>query len=95
VRTTEVHGGEAQGAVPSTHPRAADTKVTDAGVNPRGTGPPAGPATATDVGAPVEAEGEVVVDEEIVEERELAVWLQPAATTTSAAIQTVPVRSGR
>ncbi len=39
----DVHGGFAQGAVPSTQPSDALTNVADRGRKPAGTGPPAGP----------------------------------------------------
>lgn len=39
-----MHGLCAHGAVPSTHPVEAATKVADTGTNLGGTGPPAGPA---------------------------------------------------
>jgi hypothetical protein len=51
VRSNEVHGGEAHGAVPSTQPVLSDTKVTETGVKPLGTGPPGGPAWGTVVTA--------------------------------------------
>src|SRR5215472_2846142 len=48
VRTIEVHGACAHGAVPSTNASSGDTHVTDVAANPAGTGPagvrPAGPA---------------------------------------------------
>jgi hypothetical protein len=44
VRTIEVHGWTAHGAVPRTQPSLADTKVIDTGSNPGGTGPPAAAA---------------------------------------------------
>ncbi|MGH3300726.1 MAG: hypothetical protein ACRDOK_03405 [Streptosporangiaceae bacterium] len=47
VRTIEVHGWTAHGAVPRTQPSVADTKVIDTGSNPGGTGPPAGAAGET------------------------------------------------
>ncbi|MGN6607591.1 MAG: hypothetical protein ACTHMS_11365 [Jatrophihabitans sp.] len=43
VRTIEVQGPCEHGAVPSTHPSLGETKVTEVGVKPVGTGPPAGP----------------------------------------------------
>ena len=53
VRTTDVHGGVEQGAVPSTKPSAAESKVTDAGTKPLGTGPSGGPETGGGAGAAV------------------------------------------
>ncbi|HET9733167.1 MAG TPA: hypothetical protein VFP54_10875 [Acidimicrobiales bacterium] len=59
MRTTEVHGAVAHGAVPSTQPRVAETKVTDCGRKPAGTGPPGGPVTV------VEVEGAVLAVEAV------------------------------
>ena len=42
VRTTDVHGACAHGAVPSTNASSADTNVTDVAANRAGTGPPEG-----------------------------------------------------
>jgi hypothetical protein len=61
VRTTEVHGGSLQGAVPSTQPSRSLTKVTLTAANPAGTGPPAGPDRAAGDGA--EEELPAVVEE--------------------------------
>lgn len=54
MRTIEVHGAEAQAAVPNAHHSVRLVEVNDTGVKPAGTGPPAGPGT------PVVA-GEVVL----------------------------------
>jgi hypothetical protein len=71
VRTIEVHGWAAHGAVPSTQPSLADTNVIDTGSNPGGTGPPAGPAGpagdaaaagAASAGVPVVADAAAVAD---------------------------------
>lgn len=51
VRTMEVHGGCAHGAVPSTQPCAALMKLVEYALNPDGTGPPDGPTGTT--GEPV------------------------------------------
>lgn len=51
VRTMEVHGGCAHGAVPSTQPDAALMKLVEYTLNPDGTGPPDGPTGAA--GEPV------------------------------------------
>src|SRR5438094_7297095 len=51
VRTIDVHGGDGQRALPSTHPFDGDTNVTLAARNPGGTGPPGGPWKAVDRGA--------------------------------------------
>ena len=51
MRTIEVHGDEAHGALPNTQPFDGDTKVTLAGRNPGGTGPPGGPWKAVGGGA--------------------------------------------
>jgi hypothetical protein len=60
VRTIEVHGWTAHGAVPRTQPSLADTNVIDTGSNPAGTGPPAGPTgPAGDVAATGAAAGGV------------------------------------
>src|SRR5260370_21328349 len=42
VRTIEVHGACLHGAVPSTNASRVETKVTEAALNPAGTGPPEG-----------------------------------------------------
>ncbi|MGI8752313.1 MAG: hypothetical protein ACR2MN_08380 [Acidimicrobiales bacterium] len=39
MRAIEVHGGEAQAAVPNTQPRSTETKVADWTLKPAGTGP--------------------------------------------------------
>jgi hypothetical protein len=59
VRTIDVHGADAQGAVPSTQPSLSETKVADWTPNPGGTGPPAGPVVPL---ALVVGVGVVVVD---------------------------------
>src|ERR1700722_15745493 len=46
VRRTDVHGGTEQGASASTNPSVGESKVTDRGVAPGGTGPPTGPGNA-------------------------------------------------
>src|SRR5581483_3852712 len=51
VRTIDVHGGDAHGAVPSTQPFDGDTNVALAARNPDGTGPPGGPWKTVDGGA--------------------------------------------
>jgi len=62
VRTREVHGGDEQGALPSTQPVWSETKVTEAAAKSTGTGPPAGPGGA----AVVEALVAVVVETPVV-----------------------------
>src|SRR2546426_772833 len=42
VRAIEVHGACLHGAVPSTNASRVETKVTEAALNPAGTGPPEG-----------------------------------------------------
>src|SRR5579864_5800844 len=49
VRRTDVHGALVHGAVPSTKPSLAETKVTESAWNPAGTGPPSGRATGIGV----------------------------------------------
>lgn len=49
VRTTEVHGRCAHGAVPSTQPSLGDMKVIEMGSKPAGTGPPGGIATVAGI----------------------------------------------
>ena len=54
VRAIEVHGACWHGAVPSTNASRVETKVTEAALNPAGTGPPEGrvmPAGAAAAGA--------------------------------------------
>jgi hypothetical protein len=54
VRTIDVHGAFAQGAVPRTNASPGETNVTEVAANPAGTGPPLG-AVAIPVAAAVEA----------------------------------------
>src|SRR5690349_23233178 len=51
VRATEVHGACWHGAVPSTNASRVETKVTEAALNPAGTGPPEGRVTPTGAAA--------------------------------------------
>jgi hypothetical protein len=55
VRAIEVHGPGVHGAVPSANASRAETNVTDAALNPAGTGPPDGcvlPIGTPSAGAP-------------------------------------------
>lgn len=66
VLASDVHGAELHGAVPSTHPRWAETKVADWASNPAGTRPPTGtPGTPGDV-VDGTFDGEIVVDVSVV-----------------------------
>jgi hypothetical protein len=53
VRTIEVHGGVAHGAVPSTKASLGETNVTEVAANMAGTGPPAGWSAGAIVGVGV------------------------------------------
>jgi hypothetical protein len=59
VRTIDVHGACAHGAVPRTNASSTETNVTEVAVNPAGTGPPpvtpVAPVTGELAAAPVVA----------------------------------------
>jgi hypothetical protein len=61
VRTIDVHGGEAQGAVPRSHHVESPIAVKERGTKATGTGPPAGTARAVVARVVVEAELAVLV----------------------------------
>jgi hypothetical protein len=68
VRTIEVHGACLQGAVPSANASRVETKVTEAALNPAGTGPPggwlmlAGTVTGGEADAGWEADGDAAAE---------------------------------
>ncbi|MDP9072631.1 MAG: hypothetical protein M3N98_00405 [Actinomycetota bacterium] len=67
VRNTDVHGGLPQAASASTKPSVAESKVTDTGITPDGTGPPAGPGKTDDGVAVVVGTEATGVEAEVVE----------------------------
>jgi hypothetical protein len=68
VRTIEVHGARVHGAVPSANASRMETNVTEAALNPAGTGPPggcempAGTVTAGEVGVGRDTDGDAAAE---------------------------------